>query len=255
MMSFKQIAIAIVTVATTAGAASAGTVFFDFSRFAQEVKSAAGQEAHWNNGELAAFDGVTFTDGTVRVLSGTTYLESGGVLLQVSATGDAPRTDAYLDGLSGGPGGIGACVSLLPDCGSKDNISALVNEVVTIEFFDTSLNAIDVEVLASYHTNADHQVNFVPNTEDLAIETFDGLGFSGPLLDLDARAISDAIFGGDTRVVGIERTTSAIRFNPVNNSQVYVSGLSIMMPVPEPSALALIAIGLLGFGAARRFRR
>ena len=235
-------------------------VFFDFAELADFAKANngafTGNEAHWNV-DLAALSGPA-VGGTIGVgnsgaLNGLTYFEKGGIRVHASATGNANGgngpVDAYLDGWSGGPGGIGACSNDANDCGSQDNAASLFNEVVTLTFYDLTNSLLTVDLLNTYHTDGNHQAGFTDTIADLDI--------SGTPFDLGALPTYQFTRYNSTNTGNTRETTltgftgSSFTFTPIRD-EVYISGVVARSSVPEPSILALLGLGLLGLGVVRR---
>ena len=250
-------------------AAGAQAVSIDFALIAQQVKNAAGgtvkpsgDEAHWNNGELQNILGTSFGGGQFLFDATLGYLyEKDGIRVQATAIRrDAngnpidDLTDAYLDGYSGGPGGIGACLTSLDDCGATDNVASSAWEEVTLTFYDLSNQLLTVTLDHTLHTDGDHKLVFSnDDTAELKLSV-DGTEVADSPFDLNGLP-TQSIGGGTAVKLALGYTGSSFTFDVLAN-ELYISGLEVR-PVPLPAAAWLFASSLAGLGwiGRRRHRK
>ncbi len=177
-------------------------------------------------------------------VTGLTLIDGSG--LSVTATAFDSVTNvaywAYLDGPSGGPGGLGVCQNVNDPNAAKPQCDPNSDDNVTYE--ESLMLVFNQEVTIDQITfnNGDHQQNFSGD--------FD--------LSIDGGAVTTYSLTNifNTPLTGTEFTFS----NPnsqggsgVSNEYQFYIGVMEVTPVPVPAAVWLFASGLLGLvGVARR---
>lgn len=154
----------------------------------------------------------------------------GSLFLDVYGFNAAGSTHAYLDAYTGG---LGVCTTLDADLqcdpGNDDNVT--VGEYLQFVF---SRNVVINDI--SFNNN--HDGGFDGGISSILV---DGTSFVTP----DSGNVTATM---EDPLAGVPTSSFIVSYD---NTEFYVQSIN----VPEPAGLALLGLGLLGFGVARRTKR
>jgi hypothetical protein len=154
----------------------------------------------------------------------------GSLYLDVYGYNASGPTHAYLDAFTGG---LGVCTTLDADnqCNPANDDNVTDGEYLQFVF---SHNVLINDI--SFNNN--HDGGFVGGSSSILV---DGTSFVTPDSGRVTATMADPF-------AGVHMSSFIVAYD---NTQFYVQSIN----VPEPAGLALLGLGLLGFGVARRAKR